>query len=142
MADKREGDGATPLGTFPIRYGLFRPDRGPRPDSVLEFSEIQKQDGWCDDPKDKSYNRPVRLPYEASCETLWRDDGIYDVIIVLGHNDSPPRAGHGSAIFFHLARPDYSPTEGCIAVSKDHMLEILKDLTLPADIILTKEDYV
>ncbi|GAB4528480.1 MAG: L,D-transpeptidase family protein [Parvularculaceae bacterium] len=125
-ADKREGDGATPSGVFPLRRVLYRPDRIARPETRLPTAEISESDGWCDDPHDANYNRPVRLPYPASCERLWRDDHLYDICVVLGHNDSPPEPGRGSCIFFHLAHDDYRPTEGCVAVAKEDMLDILK----------------
>lgn len=125
VAEKREGDGATPAGTWPMRYGLYRRDRGPAPQSALAFRPIAEGDGWCDAPQDRNYNRPVPLPYRASAETLWRDDHLYDLLVVLGHNDDPVVPGAGSAIFFHLARPDYGPTEGCVAVARDDMLAVL-----------------
>src|SRR5688572_11314345 len=71
--DKREGDGASPAGTWPLRHVLFRPDRLPRPVTALAVYPLSPFDGWCDDPADPSYNRPVQLPYAASAETLWRD---------------------------------------------------------------------
>jgi L,D-peptidoglycan transpeptidase YkuD (ErfK/YbiS/YcfS/YnhG family) len=113
--DKREGDGATPVGTFPLRRVLWRADRLDRPATALPVAPIARDDGWCDDPADPRYNRPVRLPYPARHEALWRDDALYDLLVVLGHNDDPPVPGLGSAIFLHCARPDYAATEGCIA---------------------------
>ena len=121
---KREGDGATPLGTWPIRRLLYRPDRG-APHTALPATPIQPDDGWCDDPGDTAYNRPVRLPYPASAEAMWRNDGLYDLVLVLGHNDDPPVAAMGSAIFLHLAQSDYAPTEGCVALSRADMEELL-----------------
>lgn len=118
---KAEGDGATPLGRFALRRVLFRPDRGPRPGTALPVRVIETDDGWCDAPDDKGYNRPVRLPYPASCETLKREDGLYDILVVLGHNDDPPVPGRGSAIFLHCAREDYAPTEGCVALKKSDL---------------------
>lgn len=124
-ADKKEGDGATPLGVFPVRRVLYRADRADRPRTTLPCEALAPEDGWCDDPEDEHYNRQVRLPCDAHCESLWRDDGIYDLIVVLGHNDAPVERGKGSAIFLHLARPGYAPTEGCVAVSKSDLLEFL-----------------
>jgi L,D-peptidoglycan transpeptidase YkuD (ErfK/YbiS/YcfS/YnhG family) len=115
-ADKREGDGATPAGLLPLRRVLYRADRVSRPRATVPVSPIAPHDGWCDDPASVDYNRPVRLPYDARCEALWREDGVYDVIAVLGWNDAPPVPGRGSAIFLHVARPDGGPTEGCIAL--------------------------
>ncbi|HEX7760428.1 MAG TPA: L,D-transpeptidase family protein, partial [Caulobacteraceae bacterium] len=86
---------------------------------------IAPSDGWCDAPADPAYNRPVTLPYPASAEHLWREDHVYDLIVVLGHNDDPPVAGMGSAIFLHLARPDYAPTEGCVALSRPDLERVL-----------------
>lgn len=131
-AEKREGDGASPLGIWPIRYVLYRPDKGPPPTTALPVRPIAADDGWCDAPDDPAYNRPVKRPYPASHEALWREDGLYDLIVVLGHNDDPPIAGLGSAIFLHLARPDYGPTEGCIALSRPD-LETVLALARPGD---------
>lgn len=90
MLDKREGDGATPIGVWPVRAVLYRPDRVARPETALPVRPIDADDGWCDDPAHGDYNRPVRLPHPASCEKMWRDDHLYDVVVVLGHNDAPP----------------------------------------------------
>ncbi len=114
--DKREGDGKTPIGCWPVRYLFYRPDRLRPPTTALPCLALSPDDGWCDDPGDRNYNRHVSLPYPARCEQLWRPDHIYDIIVVLGHNDAPPVRGRGSAIFMHLARPGYAPTEGCIAL--------------------------
>lgn len=122
---KTEGDGATPAGVLPLRRVLYRADRLKRPLSVIPVMPLAPHDGWCDDRDDKQYNRPVRLPYPARHETLWRDDEIYDVIAVLGWNDAPPRRGEGSAIFLHVARTDFAPTEGCLALSRKDLLEAL-----------------
>lgn len=124
-ADKREGDGATPLGRYPLRQVLYRPDRLAMPQTRLPCVALTPLSGWCDDPADPAYNRPVTLPYAASHEKLWRDDHVYDVIVVLGHNDDPPVPGLGSAIFLHLARPDYSGTEGCVALAQADLLTLL-----------------
>lgn len=133
-ADKREGDGASPAGVWPIRRVLFRPDRGPAPRTALDVEAIRPTDGWCDAPDDLAYNRPVALPYPARCESLWRDDGLYDLIVVLGHNDDPPVRGFGSAIFLHLAKEGYPPTEGCVALARPD-LEALLALARPGDAV-------
>lgn len=124
--EKREGDGATPTGCFALRRVLYRPERGAAPETVLPVSAIAPDDGWCDDPADPRYNRPVTLPYPASAERLWREDRLYDLLVVLGHNDDPPEPGAGSAIFLHVARPDYGPTEGCVALAPDDLRALLK----------------
>jgi L,D-peptidoglycan transpeptidase YkuD (ErfK/YbiS/YcfS/YnhG family) len=123
--DKHEGDGATPVGRFALRSVLYRPDRIARPVTSLAVRPIVEGDGWCDAPGHPDYNRPVRLPHPASCETMWRDDGLYDLVVVLGHNDDPPEPGRGSAIFLHVARPDYAPTEGCVALALADLVELL-----------------
>lgn len=116
--NKREGDGTTPTGIYHFRRVLYRADRVAAPQTALPFRAIRRDDGWCDDPGDPAYNRPVILPFPASTEKLWRDDHVYDLIGVISHNDDPPIAGLGSAVFIHLARTDYSPTRGCIALSE------------------------
>ena len=124
-ADKREGDGASPLGVWPIRRVLYRPDREPAPETGLPVAPLAPEDGWCDAPGDPAYNRPVRLPYPASAEQLWRQDRVYDLIVILGHNDDPPVSPMGSAIFLHLIQPDGSPTAGCVAIHRQDMLDLL-----------------
>ena len=123
--DKREGDGATPAGSFVLRRVLYRPDREAPPVTALASRPLDPADGWCDAPEDAAYNRPVRLPYRAHAETLWRDDELYDLVVVLGHNDAPVSAGRGSAIFLHLAAPDYRATEGCIALARADLVMVL-----------------
>ena len=113
---KREGDGATPLGRFRLLGCFYRADRGPRPRTRLPQAAIRPADGWCDDPADRRYNRPVRLPYPARHERLWREDHVYDVVLDIAWNRGPIVRGRGSAIFLHLARADLGPTEGCVAV--------------------------
>lgn len=124
-ADKAEGDGATPTGLLPIRRILWRADRGPRPATILPAEPIAPDDGWCDDPGHPDYNRPVRLPHPARHERLWREDAVYDVIGVLGWNDAPVVRGRGSAIFLHVARPDFAPTEGCVALPEADLRRLL-----------------
>lgn len=133
-ADKREGDGSSPAGVWPMRYVLFRPDRGGPPQTALPVRALAPEDGWCDAPGDPHYNQAVKLPYPASAEHLWREDGLYDLIVVLGYNDDPPVAGHGSAIFLHIARPQFAPTEGCVAVTRPDLEALLK-LARPGDAV-------
>lgn len=127
---KREGDGASPMGIWPIRRVLYRADRGPPPATELPFFAIRPDDGWCDAPGDVAYNRPVSLPYPASAETLFRDDHVYDLIVVLGYNDDPVRDGMGSAIFLHLERPERTPTEGCVALSRTDLERFLAEAVM------------
>jgi L,D-peptidoglycan transpeptidase YkuD (ErfK/YbiS/YcfS/YnhG family) len=141
-AEKREGDGASPAGIWPIRRVLFRPDRGPAPRTALASAAIAEDDGWCDAPQDPAYNRPVKLPYPASAERMWRDDHLYDLVVILGHNDAPPVPGLGSAIFLHLAKPDYAPTHGCVAVARAD-LEAFLAVVQPGDAVEIREpDHV
>jgi L,D-peptidoglycan transpeptidase YkuD (ErfK/YbiS/YcfS/YnhG family) len=123
--DKREGDGATPVGTWLLRRVLYRADKLTLPAVASPAAAIRPTDGWCDDPADASYNRSVQLPYGARTEQMWRDDDLYDVVVILGHNDDPPVAGLGSAIFMHVARPDLQPTEGCIALALEDLMAFL-----------------
>ena len=117
MRTRPKGDGATPLGLLPLRRVLFRADRGPAPQTRVPVEPIAPDDGWCDDSDDARYNRAVRLPYSGRHEELWRSDTVYDIVGVLGWNDAPVMRGAGSAIFLHVARADYSPTEGCVAMA-------------------------
>lgn len=122
---KREGDLCSPIGRWPLRRVFFRPDRLEAPKTALPIAPLSPQLGWCDAPEHASYNLPVLLPHPASAEQLWRDDGVYDILVILGHNDDPVRPGLGSAIFWHVAWPDYRPTEGCVAIALVDMLDAL-----------------
>ena len=125
--NKREGDGATPSGCFELQGVLYRADRLKKPRTTLSVRSITQNDGWCDDPNDLSYNRPVTLPCTGSHERLWRDDALYDLLVTLRFNDDPPVAGAGSAIFLHVAAPNFGPTEGCVALARDTLYELLAD---------------
>jgi L,D-peptidoglycan transpeptidase YkuD (ErfK/YbiS/YcfS/YnhG family) len=129
---KREGDGASPAGIWPIRRVLYRPDRLEQPKTALPVRPLEQYDGWCDAPDDPRYNQPVKLPYPASAEELWRTDHIYDIIVILGYNDDPVVPGAGSAIFWHLARAHYEHTQGCVAVALTDMLAAL-EIAAPGD---------
>jgi len=127
-ADKREGDGATPIGAWPLRGILLRPDRVTSPSGLqLPWRWIRPDDGWSDATADPVYNRPVRHPHGFSAERLWREDGLYDVIVVLGHNDAPVVPGAGSAIFWHCWR-EGAATEGCVAIARQELLALLPAL--------------
>ena len=126
MRDKREGDGATPIGDFPLRALWYREDRVGVPGTHLPLHPVLRESGWCDDPADPAYNQPVSLPYKGRHENLWRGDGLYDLVVPLGYNDDPVVPGKGSAIFLHVAQEDYAPTEGCVAVARDALLDLLK----------------
>ena len=129
-----EGDGVTPAGSFPLRTVLYRSDRIARPVTRLPLRTIAESDGWCDASGDGAYNRPVKLPYPASAESLWRDDRLYDLIVVVGYNDGPLVAGLGSAIFLHVAREDFAPTEGCIVLALDDLRTVCASLE-PGDTV-------
>ena len=125
-SNKREGDGATPLAAMRILSGYFRNDHfGTARRSKLAMAPISADLGWCEVPDDRNYNRPVRIPYRASHETMKRDDRLYDACLVLDWNINPRRRGRGSAIFFHLARPGFTPTAGCVAVTARVMARLL-----------------
>ena len=153
---KREGDGATPIGRFRLLAVLYRPDRRRRPRTRLPVRPIRPADGWCDAPTDRNYNRAVRLPYPASAERMWRDDHLYDLVVVLDHNSRPRGRGLGSAIFMHVARPGFGatglagtgrkgtglaptslkPTEGCIALDVRHLERLIAGLGLGASVMI------
>jgi L,D-peptidoglycan transpeptidase YkuD (ErfK/YbiS/YcfS/YnhG family) len=124
-ADKIEGDGTTPAGRWPFRRVLYRADRMNPPATALPLTAVTLRDGWCDAPSHPDYNRQVTLPFAARHEILWRDDALYDLIVVLGHNDDPPVAGRGSAIFLHVATPDFAATEGCVALASEDLLDVV-----------------
>jgi len=127
VREKREGDGGTPAGVWPMREVLYRPDRIPGIATALLSRPLARDDGWCDDPADPAYNRMVRLPYPGHCEQLWLDAAVYDVIVPLGYNDAPVVPGRGSAIFLHVARPDFAATAGCVALALQDLLMVLRE---------------
>jgi L,D-peptidoglycan transpeptidase YkuD (ErfK/YbiS/YcfS/YnhG family) len=133
---KREGDGATPTGRLAVRYALYRPG-ALRPRTALDVYPIHPEDGWCDSPFDRNYNRPVKLPYPASAERLWRSDRLYDVVVVLGYNDVPRVRNRGSAIFMHIARGGLKPTEGCIALRPKDLRRLLSMLPRGCEVIVS-----
>lgn len=124
-AFKREGDGATPLAAMRILGGLYRPDAGMPRRSALRLSAIGRDDGWCDAPGDANYNRPVRLPYGPSHERMWRADRLYDAVVILDWNVTCRARNRGSAIFLHVAKEGFAPTEGCVAIAPAAMRWLL-----------------
>jgi L,D-peptidoglycan transpeptidase YkuD (ErfK/YbiS/YcfS/YnhG family) len=135
---KREGDGGTPLGRFAVRQVLYRADRIARPRTKLPVRAIRADDGWCEDPADRNYNRLVTLAPPSRADRLTRADHLYDLIIVLGYNDRPRIRGKGSAIFVHLARPGYAPTAGCIALSRHDLTMLLAALRRGSSIMVMR----
>lgn len=130
VSRKREGDGGSPRGRFRLRGGAYRPDHLPvRPRTALPLRPIHRDDGWCDDRKDRRYNRPLRLPAPGvSAEAMWRGDNLYDVVLDIDYNRAPIRPGRGSAIFMHVARDGYRPTEGCVALARADLVRLLRRL--------------
>jgi L,D-peptidoglycan transpeptidase YkuD (ErfK/YbiS/YcfS/YnhG family) len=128
LANKREGDGGTPKGDFrPLRL-WWRADRHPRPRTFLPVRAIGPDDAWCEDPADRHYNQPVKLAPNQGGDRLRRDDHLYDYIVEIDHNTRPRIAGRGSAVFLHLARADFSPTAGCVSMTRGAMLRLLARL--------------
>ncbi|MEM5515670.1 L,D-transpeptidase family protein [Henriciella sp. AS95] len=125
-ADKAEGDGGSPIGSWTMKRVFWRPDRVKRPWTQLPAVPLRPNDGWCDAAGDPMYNRPVTRDYPASHETLWRDDHVYDLIVELSYNQNPAIPGKGSAIFMHVAKPDYTDTEGCIALAIEDLKAVLE----------------
>jgi L,D-peptidoglycan transpeptidase YkuD (ErfK/YbiS/YcfS/YnhG family) len=136
IANKREGDGGTPKGIFRPRQLWWRADRHPRPRTLLPARAIRPDDAWCEDPLDRHYNRPIRLERGLGGDRLRRDDHLYDFIVEINHNTSPRIAGRGSAVFLHLARLDFSPTAGCVSMTKSAMLRLLERLGTETKIVI------
>jgi L,D-peptidoglycan transpeptidase YkuD (ErfK/YbiS/YcfS/YnhG family) len=135
-ADKWEGDGGTPRGTFRPRQLWWRADRHPRPKTFLPVRAIRREDAWCEDPSSRHYNQPLRLAGDGGGDRLTRADHLYDFIIEIDHNTSPRVADRGSAVFLHLARPDFSPTAGCISMTQSAMLRLLERLGRQTKIVI------
>jgi L,D-peptidoglycan transpeptidase YkuD (ErfK/YbiS/YcfS/YnhG family) len=135
-ANKREGDGGTPRGTFRPRQLWWRADRHPRPRTFLPVRAIGPEDAWCENPTSRHYNQPVRLDCDGGGDRLKRDDHLYDFIVEIDHNSSPRIAGRGSAVFLHLARENFSPTAGCVSMTKTAMLRLLQRLGPETKIVI------
>lgn len=127
--DKVEGDGKTPIGTYPFRQLIYRADRMAQPETGLPVEILTPDTGWCEDVAHADYNTKVVLPHPAVCDHMTREDNLYDMTVVIGYNDAPVAAGKGSAIFMHLARPEWTPTAGCVGLRPDDLLAVLKLLT-------------
>ena len=133
---KREGDGGTPAGRFALLWGYYRPDR-PRPDAGgAPLKPLRRDQGWCEDPQGRNYNRPVRAPSRDATDRMWRQDALYDLVFVLDQNFSRRAKGRGSAIFFHIASADLSPTAGCVAISAADMRRLAPRLARGAVLVV------
>ena len=135
-ANKREGDGATPRGTFRLKRLWWRAGRHPRPATFLPVERIRPNDGWCEDPKARHYNRRIKVPPESNADRLARMDNLYDFIVELDHNTRPRIAGRGSAVFIHVARPGFAPTAGCVALDINSLRRLLARLSPRTKIVV------
>ncbi len=133
---RTEGDNITPKGTFKIIKIYYRKDKITKINSVFKLIEIKKNMGWCDDPESKKYNQLIKLPSKYRHEKLFRNDRIYDLIIVLNYNMSPVIKNKGSAIFIHIAKNNYNKTKGCIALKKKDLIEIVSKIKRNTKIII------
>jgi L,D-peptidoglycan transpeptidase YkuD (ErfK/YbiS/YcfS/YnhG family) len=127
-ANKREGDGATPRGTFRLKRLWWRAERHPRPATLLPAQRIRVDDGWCEDPSDRHYNRAIKVPPGSKADRLARADALYDFLVEIDHNTRPRVSGRGSAVFIHVARPRFAPTAGCVALEQNSLRRLLARL--------------
>lgn len=137
--EKKEGDGKTPIGRWEMKGLFYRTDRLSPPKTAFPTQGIKPSDGWCDDPASPYYNRLISLPFSESHEKMWRADELYDLVVELAHNDSPPIPGRGSAIFLHCAKPGFPATAGCIALKREDLLKVLAQAK-PGDAVLVRGD--
>ena len=132
--NKKEGDGCTPIGTFRFDKIFYRKDRLGKLNFLIDSAAIKSNDGWCDDTKSVFYNQHINFPFDESAENLYREDNIYDLICVLNYNTKPIISGKGSAIFLHVAKKAFIGTEGCVAIEKDVLINITKNITSQSQI--------
>lgn len=125
----------TPSGRFKLLYGYFRKERTGLVNSRLPFKPINDRIGWCDDPQNPNYNRPVSLPFEASHEKMQREDPLYDLVIAMDHNYTKRTKNLGSAVFFHLTA-DKPYTAGCVAIAPNVMRFLLPHLSQETEMII------
>ena len=123
-----EGDNITPKGIFKIIKIYYRSDKIKKIETLIKKKKIKKNMGWCDDPKSRSYNQQIKLPTKYSHEKLYRNDNLYDLIAVLNYNINPIIKNKGSAIFLHIAKNSYQKTKGCIALKREHLIEIISQI--------------
>ena len=122
----QEGDSITPKGIFKITKIYYRQDKIKKIKTLIKKIKIRKEMGWCDDPKSIFYNKQIKLPSKFSYERLYRKDHIYDLLAVLNYNTNPVIKNKGSAIFMHIAKKNYSPTAGCVALKKNDLIKLLE----------------
>ena len=134
--NKKEGDGFTPVGTFYIERIYYRADKISNLDTKINKVKIHERDGWCDDPRQKEYNQLIEFPFNFSAEKLYREDSLYNVVCVLNYNTNPITPGLGSAIFIHVAKDGYKPTEGCVALKQKDLIFLLNRIDNKTKIIL------
>ena len=134
--NKIEGDHKTPVGEFKFTKIYYRKDRLGEMIFQIPFANIRENDGWCDDPKSKLYNQHIQFPFDASAEKLFRNDDLYDLLVVINHNTDPIVPGKGSAIFLHINKPNFEGTEGCIAIEKENIIELAKEIDLTTKLII------
>ena len=134
--NKIEGDHKTPVGEFKFKKIYYRKDKLGEMIFQIPFAIIAENDGWCDDPKSKLYNQHVQFPFDSSAEKLFRDDDLYDLLVVINHNTDPIVPGKGSAIFLHISKPNFEGTEGCVAIEKENIIELAKEIDLTTKLII------
>ena len=127
---KKEGDFITPKGTFKIREIFYRKDRVQNLITRIKKTVIRKNMGWCDDPKSSKYNKLIYFPFKYRAEKLYRSENIYDIILVLNFNMNPVKKNKGSAIFIHVAKKNFQPTQGCIALNKFELIKLVKSIKI------------
>jgi L,D-peptidoglycan transpeptidase YkuD (ErfK/YbiS/YcfS/YnhG family) len=127
-ANKREGDGATPAGRYRLVRLWWRPDRIPRPRTLLPVRPIRALDGWCEEPSDRRYNQAITIPPGNPGDRLWRADALYDLVIEIDHNKRPRVSGRGSAVFVHVARAELAPTAGCVSLPISTLKQLVAHL--------------
>ncbi len=120
-----EGDKCTPRGRFKFKYILYRKERVKNIHSKLRLIPIKKNFGWCDDIRSKFYNKFIKFPFKFRAEKLYLKENIYDIIVVIDYNLKPIKKKKGSAIFLHVAKKNYSPTLGCVAIAKNDLKKLI-----------------
>ena len=136
VTENKSGDHCTPVGKYKFEKVYYRAEKLDKIDFLISSDPISKQDGWCDDPNSKYYNQFIKFPFAGSAEKLYREDELYDIVCVLNYNTKPIVHGKGSAIFMHVCKNDFAPTEGCIAVKKEVLIEISKKITSNSTILI------